>query len=125
MIWLAVPALASAAYWILVLVAAFRWHSRRPVQSADQPPVSILKPVYGRDPQFYDAIRSHAVQEYPEYEILFGMARADDPAADDIRRLIAEFPARQIRLIVTSTKMPNAKAACWPILPRRRAIRCC
>lgn len=110
MIWLAVPALASAAYWLLVIVAALRW--RRSPASAPATaslPVSILKPVHGRDPHFYEAIRSHALQDYPQYEILFGIGRANDPAADDIRRLIAEFPARHIRLILTSTKMPNGK----------------
>jgi ceramide glucosyltransferase len=65
--------------------------------------------VHGRDPHFYEAIRSHAVQDYPQYEILFGISRPDDPAASDIRRLIAEFPALDIRLILASTKMPNAK----------------
>jgi ceramide glucosyltransferase len=115
-IWLALPAVASAAYWLLVVVAARWW--RQSVSGANAGganasgaslPVSILKPVHGRDPHFYEAIRSHAVQDYPEYEILFGIGRANDPAADDIRRLIAEFPARRIRLIVTSTQLPNAK----------------
>jgi ceramide glucosyltransferase len=119
-IWLAVPALAAAAYWLLAIVAAVRWQVwwgrrwgrrfRLPPQFPAATPVSILKPVHGRDPHFYEAIRSHALQDYPQYEILFGIGRADDPAAEDIRRLIAEFPARQIRLIVASTKMPNAKA---------------
>lgn len=116
MTWLAVPALASAAYWLLAIAAAVLWRRRpgRPPDPEGTPgslphPVSILKPVHGRDPNFYDAIRSHALQEYPQYEILFGIGRANDPAADDIRRLIAEFPTLDIRLIVTSTSMPNAK----------------
>jgi ceramide glucosyltransferase len=111
-IWLAVPALASAAYWLLVIAAAIWWgrHFRRHSQTRTTSlPVSILKPVHGRDPHFYEAIRSHAVEDYPQYEILFGIGRADDPAAEDIRRLIAEFPALPIRLMVTSTRMPNAK----------------
>ena len=109
MIWLALPALASAAYWLLVIVAAIRWRKSPAATPAAAPTVSILKPVHGRDPHFYDAIRSHALQDYPQYEVLFGIGRADDPAAGDICRLIAEFPAIHIRLIVTSTKTPNAK----------------
>jgi len=114
-IWLAVPALASAVYWLLVIVAGIWWGRSAGIGKTGETacpttaPVSILKPVHGRDPHFYEAIRSHALQDYPQYEILFGMGRANDPAADDIRRLIAEFPARDIRLIVTSTKMPNGK----------------
>jgi ceramide glucosyltransferase len=110
-IWLAVPALASAAYWLLAIMAAIGWgrRFRLPAHLSTLAPVSILKPVHGRDPRFYEAIRSHAAQDYPQYEILFGVSRPDDPAAVDIRRLIAEFPALRIRMIVTSTKMPNAK----------------
>jgi len=110
-IWLALPALAATAYWLLVVVAALRWRSESPPRPlAPSPaPVSILKPVRGRDPHFYEAIRSHALQDYPEYEILFGTSDPDDPASADIRRLIAEFPNRNIRLITTSTRMPNHK----------------
>jgi ceramide glucosyltransferase len=106
--WLALPALAATAYWLLVLIAALRWRKSSPI-SQERPPITILKPVHGRDPHFYAAIRSHALQDYPRYEILFGIADPDDPAADDIRRLIAEFPAGDIRLIVTSTIFPNRK----------------
>ena len=113
-IWLAVPALASAAYWLLVHrgrdpVAQTAYRSE-PRGDQPLPAVSILKPVHGRDPHFYEAIRSHAVQDYPAIRNPVRHRRApDDPAAEDIRRLIAEFPERDIRLIVTSTKMPNAK----------------
>src|SRR5262249_48634568 len=60
-------------------------------------------------PYFYEAIRSHAAQDYPQYEILFGVHDPNDPAADDIRRLIGEFPERNIRLIVATTSLPNRK----------------
>jgi ceramide glucosyltransferase len=116
-IWLAVPAIASAAYWLLVVVAARFRSFEKIVRNAGltgesacpTPGVSILKPVRGRDPHFYEAIRSHAVQDYPQYEILFGISDLDDPATQDIRRLIAEFPERNIRLIAAHTKLPNGK----------------
>ena len=111
MIWLAVPALAAAAYYLLAVLAAVKW--RRPPGLpllADPPPISILKPVHGRDPRFYQAIRSHAVQDYPEFEILFGVGDPADPALEDIARLQREFPALRIEALVVSTKAPNAKA---------------
>jgi len=109
-IWLALPAIASAAYWLLVIAAACGARFRAPrAASLPRLPVSILKPVRGRDPHFYEAIRSHAVQDYPEYEILFGVSDPDDPAAQDIRRLIAEFPGRDIRLVTARTQLPNGK----------------
>jgi ceramide glucosyltransferase len=106
-IWLAAPALAAGVYWLLVIVAAFRW--RTPVAEPATAGISILKPVRGRDPHFYQAIRSHALQDYPAFEILFGVASPDDPALDDIQRLIAEFPDRQIRIVTAQTTMANAK----------------
>ena len=80
--------------------------------------MSILKPVRGRDPRFYEAIRSHAEQHYSEFEILFGVADPDDAAIPDIMRLAAEFPAIPIRVVATPNDAPNRKAGSLEILSR-------
>jgi len=114
--WLAIPALAAGAYCLLVLVAAWRWvrQARRAraakTSESPTPPVSILKPIHGRDPRFCEAVRSHAEQDYPEFEILFGVGGPDEPALADIRRLQHEFPSRRIEIIEAATSAPNAKA---------------
>ena len=107
----------AAVYQLLALAASLIHHfgitgRRAGFRSANFPPprISILKPVFGRDSGFYPAIRSHAVQQYPDFEILFGVHTLDDPASPDIQRLIAEFPALPIRLIVCPSQTPNAKA---------------
>ncbi|MDE3195825.1 MAG: bacteriohopanetetrol glucosamine biosynthesis glycosyltransferase HpnI [Acidobacteriota bacterium] len=92
---------------------AFR---RRGGISAFSPPVSILKPVKGRDPAFYEAIRSHAEQWYPEFEIVFGVAELNDPAAEDIARLAREFPRIPIRTVAAPNDAPNRKAGALEIL---------
>ena len=66
--------------------------------SAFAPGVSILKPLKGADPDIYESFRSHCVQEYPDYELIFGVSDAADPAADMVRRLQCEFPHCAIRL---------------------------
>lgn len=113
MIWLALPALAGAAYYLLAIVGAMRWFAAsaasRNGRATNPAPLSILKPVHGRYPQFYEAIQSHAEQDYPEFEILFGLNDPDDPAMEDIRRLQREFPGRSIGIRVVCTKAPNAK----------------
>ena len=120
MIWLAIPAIAAAVYYCLVIVAAARWRPARGAGPAHSlPPLSILKPVHGRDPRFYEAILSHAAQDYPEFEILFGMNTPDDPALQDIVRLQGEFPALRIEIAIVPTLAPNAKVGVLEELARR------
>jgi ceramide glucosyltransferase len=123
-IWLAaLPALAAGVYYLLVIVAAVKWGrlaaSPRPPAPGPRSPVSILKPVHGRDPQFYKAIVSHAAQEYPEFEILFGCSDPADPALEDIRRLQREFPERRIEAVTVPTDAPNAKVGVLAELAKR------
>src|SRR5215472_346662 len=61
-------------------------------EAADLTPVSILKPLKGADPELYEAIRSHCLQDYPEFEILFGVSDANDAAAPVVQKLLCEFP---------------------------------
>lgn len=66
----------------------------------DFPPVSILKPLKGSDPEIYQSFRSHCLQDYPEYEIIFGVGEVTDPAAASVERLQREFPEAKIQLVV-------------------------
>jgi ceramide glucosyltransferase len=119
-IWLAIPAIAAAAYYCLVMIAAARWRPARAAAAGRAlPPLSILKPIHGRDPRFYEAILSHAVQDYPEFEILFGVNTPNDPGLQDIERLKREFPGLRIEMVIVSTKAPNAKVGVLAELARR------
>lgn len=111
MIWLlGALAAVAAAYQLLSLAAAIAFLLRGERRAASAPPVSILKPVQGLDPHFDQAIRSHALQEYPTFEILFGVSDPSDPAIPQIRSLMTEFPGVDIRLIISSRRTPNRKA---------------
>jgi ceramide glucosyltransferase len=110
-------ALCGIAYNLLAIAAAMRFRGPAALPGY-RPPVSILKPVRGRDPGFYQAIRSHATQQYPVFEILFGVADADDAALPDIARLAREFPQIPIRVVATANDAPNRKAGSLEILAR-------
>jgi len=67
------------------------------------PPISILKPLKGADPEIFESFRSHCLQDYPDYEIIFGVSDAQDPAIESVRALQREFPERRIQLVVSPT----------------------
>ena len=71
-----------------------------PAVAAIMPPISILKPLRGADPLMYEAFRSHCLQDYPEFELIFGVADENDPAAAEVRRLQREFPTQPIKLVI-------------------------
>jgi ceramide glucosyltransferase len=118
---LAIPALAAAAYYFLSLLSVLRLRlgARDAEKATNTPPISILKPVHGRDPHLYEALRSHAEQDYPEFEILFGVGSESDGAVPDIERLRAEYPQIPISLHVIRTNAPNAKAGVMAALAKR------
>ncbi len=74
-----------------------------------QPPISVLKPLRGLDPNTHEAFVSQVQQDYPDFEILFGVSDSTDPAADEVRRLQREFPDSAIRLTVGSAAVANGK----------------
>jgi ceramide glucosyltransferase len=76
-----------------------RARSRSPRLGMTFPPVSILKPLKGTDPEMWASFCSHVVQEYPEFELIFGVSDPNDPACEVVRKLQAENPARPIKLI--------------------------
>jgi ceramide glucosyltransferase len=95
-------AAAPLAYYIAATFAAWRFfrRERKNKLRSYTPPVSVLKPVRGVDFASFENYSSFCRQDYPDYEILFAVNDAEDPAVPLIHRLIAEFPSRQIRLFV-------------------------
>src|SRR5207247_3147194 len=104
-------AIASIFYYVLCMwsAAAFlreqKTAGNRVYPTPTLPGISIFKPLKGTDPEMYDSFRSHCVQDYPEYEIIFGVSEADDPALELVKRLNQEFPQHAIRMMVCEQKL--------------------
>jgi ceramide glucosyltransferase len=113
MFWLVLGcAVATSGYHLVALWAGLRQFQRTPAVATLPGPVSILKPVRGLDPGFYEAIRGHALQEYaPGFELLFGVTDPADPALAEIKRLQAEFPQLRIEWFLVERRAPNGKVA--------------
>ncbi len=86
----------------LLAFGALLWMTRRPRRPLPDhtPPVTILKPLKGLDEGLEANLRSFFRQDYPEFQLLFGVADASDPAVGVVQRLMAEFPTRDARLVV-------------------------
>jgi ceramide glucosyltransferase len=65
-----------------------------------RPPVSILKPLKGTDPEMLESFRSHAEQLYPAFELIFGVSNSTDPACEIVRNLQEKYPTHTIKLVV-------------------------
>ena len=99
-------AAAPFIYYLLVLYSSrlfFRSLKDRPAKNFDfAPPISILKPVRGLDPEAYENYASFCRQDYPNYELIFCVGDFNDPAVPVLQKLMRDFPERQIRLLFGS-----------------------
>jgi ceramide glucosyltransferase len=77
------------------------------------PPVSILKPLKGVDPSIWECFCSHCEQQYPQFQLIFGVSEPGDPAIEVVRKLQTKYPGLAIDLTVceqvlgANTKLSN------------------
>jgi len=64
------------------------------------PSVTILKPVKGMDAESFANFASFCTQDYPCFQMVFAVASASDPVVPVIKRLMSEFPAVDMELVV-------------------------
>jgi len=109
---------SSTVFLCLTLVAEARFLRRvrteqrrvNGIPDGKFPPVSILKPLHGAEEQLEANLESFFCQQYPDYEIIFGVRDADNPAAkiaEVVRRRHPEIPSRMF--YSGPPEWPNAK----------------
>ncbi len=101
----ALGALASVGFFVLSGAGAlsFLRGRRRQGEGRDsdyRPAVTILKPLKGVDPFVWESFVSHCEQEYPHYQLVFGVSDPEDPAVAVVRQLKDKYPERQIDLVI-------------------------
>ena len=93
-------------------VARFRCPARKTplAPPTDAPPVSLIRPVCGVDNYAELTLRSSFTLDYPDYELLFCVARSDDLVLPLLRRLIAAHPHVRSSILVGDDEIsPNPK----------------
>lgn len=109
---------ASGAYWLLALFAVRRLLRAHPPPATALPPVSLLKPVRGLEPGARESFESFLHLDYPQRELLFGVADPDDPVLPLLEQLRAEHRALAISVVVAPAPGPNRKAQLLEALAR-------
>jgi ceramide glucosyltransferase len=73
---------------------------KAPLSESQLPPVSILKPLKGVDPEIWESFCSHCEQEYPQFQLIFGVSDPGDPAIEAVHKLQAKYLNLPIELMV-------------------------
>lgn len=77
---------------------------------ADLPPITVLKPLYGTEPRLSENLASFFEQDYPDFEIIFGVRDATDGAIQVVEQLRARYPQVNSRIVVSGPpSWPSAK----------------
>jgi ceramide glucosyltransferase len=116
----------SAIYCGMVLVGAVRFALRkRREQRAPQaflPPVSVLKPLHGAEPDLEENLRLFFELDYPEFELVFCARHAEDEGLRIAQRIAERYPKVRARFLTCGEpRFPNAKM--WSMAALAEAAR--
>src|SRR6202012_2027180 len=123
----------SSVFLILILVAAFGLltstvfagmvlaGTRHYLRTCDQeyahpdfaPPLSLLKPLHGAEPNLAAHLATFFEQDYPEFEILFCARDQHDAGLEIARQVARNYPHIPVQFLWTDGEPPyiNAKVA--------------
>jgi|SRR5262245_1942407 len=113
-LFLSILIFSAIVYYLFTFIAGYLWLIDRRKQRAlgvrYTPPVTIFKPVRGADAEAYQNFASFCQQDYPEFQVIFGVQEADDPAVAVIRQVIADYPEMDLELFISAEAVGlNAK----------------
>ena len=104
-----IPVIGGSVYAFLCLWAAIRFRREARAHKAlktnsgsltNWPPVTVLKPVCGLEKHQRENMRSACVQDYPEFQVVFSVQDAADPALPILYELQEEFGPERVTVAV-------------------------
>jgi ceramide glucosyltransferase len=111
---LALSAAGAGVGYLAFAAARLIGFSRRRSQPCAQAQtgVTILKPLYGDEPELFENLCSFCEQDHERLQVIFGVQRDDDPAIRVVERVVQRFPERDLALVVdTRMRCQNRKIA--------------
>lgn len=100
-------AIAFGMVYTLLLTVESWWtiHRRSPRHSlVGSPGITVFKPLKGVDDALEANLRSFFEQDYPRFQLLFGVQDADDPVIGIVEKLLRAYPQVRARLVVDGTE---------------------
>ena len=117
-----IAAIASLGYTAAAIACSAQFARRERETAEKQPPVTLLVPLRGAEPLLEENLRAFAEQNYPELQLVFGVAHADDPALPIARAVADALPHRRIDIDIGETSgARNPKLA--NVLSMMRLVR--
>ena len=105
--------LVAIFYYALASYCAIEFLSQSKSEKINpefHPPVSILKPLCGIDGNTYENLASFCRQDYPDYQIIFGVQDQADPVIAIVKQLIQDFSTIDLQLVISDRTIgPNLK----------------
>jgi ceramide glucosyltransferase len=101
-------------YYLIVIYSSWRYFrsSVSAIDASFTPPISILKPIRGLDPDAAENLASFCRLDYPEYEIVFCVDPDDEAVLSVLAKLTIDFPHCRIRVLHGSGRVAtNDKVA--------------
>lgn len=103
MIWLlgclCLSAIIYYCYGIYAAIAFLR--QPQTINPEFHPPITILKPLCGLDSDAQKNLVSFCQQDYPNFQIIFGVRDRQDPIIEVVEEVIQKFPNVDIDLVVS------------------------
>ncbi len=85
----------SIAFYIACAWRTYQFFNQSaPTPEHDTPAVSLMVPVCGIEPGAWENWSSLCTQNYPNYEVLFGVTDPQDPAVPVLKQLVETYPQR-------------------------------
>lgn len=102
---IAFAALCGGAHLATTALAFGRAGKGRAPALSRFPFITLLRPVCGLDPFDAETLGSSFTQDYPCYEVVFCVARREDPVVGLVEELIAQHPHVAARLLIGDSQI--------------------
>jgi ceramide glucosyltransferase len=95
-----VASVVALGYIGVAIACTWRFGRRPAHRSETTPPVTLLVPLHGSEFSLEANLRAFVEQDYPAFQVVFGVARADDAALPVARAIASEHPGHDVAIAI-------------------------